>query len=68
MKLMLARLWLDWEQHEGHPLALVEKLVDARCYQGSAYEVSGWSDPGRSAGWKRDAADFYQQHDFPKHI
>jgi hypothetical protein len=68
MKLMLARISLDWEQHWGHPLALVETFVDPRFYQGTAYKVSGWSHLGRSAGWKRDAADFYQSHDFPKQI
>lgn len=68
MKLMLARLSLDWEQHWGHPLALVETFVDPRFYQGTAYKVSGWSHLGRSAGWKRDADDFYQAHDFPKQV
>ena len=68
MKLMLARLSLDWEQHWSHPLALVGTFVDARFYHGSAHKVSGWSHLGRSAGSKRDATDFYPQHHFPKPI
>ncbi len=68
MKLMLGRLSQDWLAHWGHPLALVETFVDPQLYQGTAYKVSGWSHLGRTAGWKRDAADFYLQHDAPKQI
>ena len=68
MKLMLARLAQDWNQRWGHPIVLVETFVDPQLYQGTAYKVSGWSHLGRTAGWKRDAADFYQKHDAPKQI
>jgi hypothetical protein len=68
MKLMLGQLSQDWETRWGHPLALVETFVDPRFYQGTAYKVSGWCHLGRTAGWKRDAADFYEQHDAPKQI
>jgi predicted transposase YbfD/YdcC len=30
--------------------------------------VSGWSHLGKSAGWKRDADDFYEKNDAPKQI
>jgi hypothetical protein len=68
MKLMLGRLSPDWQARWGHPLALVESFVDPQLYQGTAYKVSGWSHLGRTAGWKRDAADFYIKHDAPKQI
>lgn len=68
MKLMLAQISGDWLEHWQHPLALVETFVDPQLYQGTAYKVSGWSHLGRTAGWKRDAADFYLQHDRPKQI
>jgi hypothetical protein len=68
MKLMLARLSDDWLERWGHPLAMVETFVDPRWYQGTAYKVSGWCHLGQTAGWKRDAEDFYQKHDAPKHI
>jgi hypothetical protein len=32
------------------------------------YRVSGWSQLGQTSGWKRCAADFYEQHDQPKQI
>ena len=68
MKLMLGRLSQDWLERWGHPIALVESFVDPQLYQGTAYKVSGWSHLGRTAGWKRDAADFYIKHDTPKQI
>lgn len=68
MKLMLGRLSADWLAHWGHPLAMVETFVDPQLYQGTAYKVSGWSHLGKTAGWKRDAADFYTRHHAPKQI
>lgn len=68
MKLMLERLSSDWQNRWGHPLALVETFVDPRFYTGTAYKVSGWSHLGKSAGWKRDANDFYEKNDAPKQI
>ena len=68
MKLMLGQLSQDWEKRWGHPIVLVETFVDPRFYQGTAYKVSGWSRLGRTAGWKRDADDFYEKNDAPKQI
>jgi hypothetical protein len=68
MKLMLERLSQDWQERWAHPLALVETFVDPRFYQGTAYKVSGWSHLGKSAGWKREADDFYEKNDAPKQI
>jgi hypothetical protein len=68
MKLMLGRLSQDWLERWQHPVVLAETFVDPQRYQGTAYKVSGWSHLGRTAGWKRDAADFYQKHDAPKQI
>jgi len=68
MKLMLARLSVDWQARWGHPLALAESFVDPQRYRGTAYKVSGWSKLGHTAGWQRSAEDFYQKHDRPKQI
>ena len=68
MKRMLGQLSADWQEQWGHPLAIVETFVDPQLYQGTAYKVSGWSHLGKTAGWKRDAADFYTKHDAPKQI
>jgi hypothetical protein len=68
MKLLLAQLSPDWQRRWGHPIAVVETFVDPRYYQGTAYKVSGWCHLGKTAGWKRDADDFYQKNDAPKQI
>jgi hypothetical protein len=68
MKLMLERLSQDWQERWDHPIALVETFVDPRYYTGTAYRISGWSHLGKSAGWKRDADDFYEKNDAPKQI
>ena len=68
MKLMLQRLSEDWQQRWAHPIAVVETFVDPRFYTGTAYKVSGWSHLGKTAGWKRDADDFYEKNDAPKQI
>ena len=68
MKGLIQRLSEDWEQSWGHPLALAETFVDPHLYQGTAYKASGWTRLGQTAGWKRDADDFYQKHDRPKQI
>lgn len=68
MKLMLARLSDDWLQRWKHPLAMVESFVDPQYFQGTAYKVSGWSHLGKTAGWKRDADDFYLKHGSSKQV
>jgi Domain of unknown function (DUF4338)/DDE_Tnp_1-associated/Transposase DDE domain len=68
MKLMLGRLSTEWQERWGHPIALVETFVDPRYYTGTAYKVSGWSHLGKTAGWKREADDFYEKNDAPKQI
>jgi hypothetical protein len=68
MKLMLGRLSQDWQQRWGHPIAVVETFVDPRYYTGTAYKVSGWCHLGKTAGWKRDADDFYEKNEAPKQI
>ena len=68
MKLMLGQLSPDWQERWGHPIALVETFVDPRYYTGTAYKVSGWCHLGKTAGWKRDADDFYEKNDAPKQI
>jgi hypothetical protein len=68
MKLMLGRLSEDWQRVWRHPVALAETFVDPQLYQGTVYKVSGWIHLGQTAGWKRDAEDFYQKHDRSKQI
>lgn len=68
MKLMVEQLSADWQAQWGHPIVLVESFVDPQQFRGTAYKASGWIELGLTAGWKRDAADFYLPHHAPKQI
>ena len=63
-----ARLSADWLAAYGHPILVVESFVDAQLFRGTAYKAAGWQLLGRSAGFKRVAADFYEAHDQPKQL
>lgn len=68
LKLCLGRLSADWQSAWGHPVVLVESFVDAQLFRGTAYKVSGWVNPGATAGFARHAADYYVAHERPKQL
>jgi predicted transposase YbfD/YdcC len=68
MKLCLARLSRDWQAAWQHPVVLAESFVDPELFRGTAYKVSGWINPGATAGFARHAADYYVAHDRPKQL
>lgn len=68
MGMNLARLSQDWQQVYGHPIVLAESFVDRQLVRGTAYKASGWQAVGQSAGFKRVAEDFYEEHDRPKQL
>jgi hypothetical protein len=68
LKLCLARLGRDWQSVWQHPVVLAESFVDPQRFRGTAYKVSGWVNPGATAGFARHAADYYVAHDQPKQL
>lgn len=68
LKLCLARLSGDWQAVWLHPVVLAESFVDPQLFRGTAYKVSGWVNPGATAGFARHAADYYVAHDRPKQL
>jgi hypothetical protein len=72
MKIMLGGLSEDWQLRWGHPLALVETFVDPQFFRGTAYQVSGWSKLGATAGFGRngdaEGQDYYVEHGQPKQL
>jgi hypothetical protein len=70
MKAMLARLSADWQDRWHHPLALVETFVDPQHFRGTAYQASGWTKLGVTAGWGRtgEGQDYYLAHGCPKQL
>ena len=63
---MLRRLSADWLEQWGHPVFAVESFVDESQYPGTAYKACGFRGLGQSAGFSRNAQDFYTFHGKPK--
>lgn len=68
LSLNLKRLSDDWQQHHGHPIALVETFVDPERFEGTCYRAANWIHIGVTKGFGRSRIDFYQLHDQPKAI
>jgi hypothetical protein len=66
--LALRRLPGDWKQRWGHEVLIVESFVDEGRYKGTCYRACGFAAVGASAGFSRDARDYYTAHDQPKQL
>lgn len=66
--LCCARLSADWLAVHGHPIVAVESFVDGQITFGTTYKASGWKLLGPTAGFGRQAQDFYERHDRPKQL
>ncbi|MCZ7639770.1 MAG: DUF4338 domain-containing protein [Verrucomicrobia bacterium] len=66
--LCCARLAADWRAVHGHPIVAVESFVDRQITYGTTYKASGWTLLGPTAGFGRQAQDFYERHDRPKQL
>ena len=66
--LVLKRLAADWQQHYGHPVAVIETFVDPAQFCGTVYTASGWTELGQTDGWGRCRRDYYVKHDRPKRL
>jgi hypothetical protein len=66
--LCCARLSGDWLAVHGHPIVAAESFVDYQITFGTTYKASGWKLLGPTAGFGRQAQDFYERHDRPKQL
>ena len=48
------RLCRDWQQHYGHPIALLETFVDRRRFRGTCYRAANWIPVGETSGRSRN--------------
>ena len=48
------RLCRDWQQHYGHPIALLETFVDRRRFRGTCYRAANWISVGETSGRSRN--------------
>ena len=68
LALCLKRLNADWQEHWGHPVALVESYVDESQYRGTCYRACGFEAVGLTAGYGRSSRDYYLEHGQPKQL
>src|SRR5206468_1953520 len=68
LALCLKRLNTDWQEHWGHPVALVESYVDESQYRGTCYRACGFQAAGLTAGYGRSSRDYYEEHGQPKQL
>jgi hypothetical protein len=67
LTLNLQRLSQDWERYYGHPIPLVETLVDAARLRGTCYLASGWQMPDPTRGFAKRGS-CYAAHGQPKGV
>jgi len=68
LSLATQRLSTDWQERYGHPVLLVETFVDPEKYSGTIYSASGWSELGKTDGFKRVERGYYTAHGKPKRL
>jgi len=68
LKLTCARLPLDWQEHFGYPVQVVETFVDPQRFRGTCYKAAGWEQLGPTQGYERDWQDFYTDTKHPKQL
>ncbi len=68
MGLCLKRLSADWEERYAHPVLVVESFVDGQLFRGTSYQVTGWTQLGKTGGYARHCQDYYVKHNRPKQL
>lgn len=58
LSLLARQVARDWPERYGHPLLLLETFVDPACFKGTCYRAAGWTEIGRSAGYRRVAGGY----------
>lgn len=62
------RLPDDWHRRFGFTPVLVETFVDPVHFRGVCYKAAGWTQVGRTRGFRRDRREFYREDSTPKDI
>jgi len=62
------RLSDDWQRRFGFAPALAETFVDPVQFRGTCYKAAGWTEVGRTRGFRRDGREFYREDSTPKDI
>ena len=62
LALALRRVARDWQESWGVRPLVVESFVDETRYRGTCYRACGFEQVGASAGFSRNARDYYTEH------
>lgn len=57
-----------YEERFGYRPVLAETFTDPGQFEGTCYKASNWEPIGATAGYRRNAADFYVHHGQPKQL
>jgi hypothetical protein len=57
-----------WAAAHGYRPLLAETFTDLEAFEGTCYKAAGWVPVGKTRGFARHRADFYQRHDRPKKL
>lgn len=68
LRLTLDRLSDGWKDRYGHPVVLVETLVDPKPFCGTVYTANGWQELGLTDGLGRVRRDSCVEHHKPKRL
>ena len=58
----------DWQARFGHPLLLLETLVDPRRFHGGVYRAANWLELGLTQGYRRTRVGYSAEADAPKRV
>ena len=62
------RVVADGQARFGHPLLLLETLVDPRRFHGGVYRAANWLELGLTHGYRRTRAGYSAEADAPKRV
>lgn len=68
LSLCTRRLEQDWLACFGYSVVMVETFVDPIQFRGTCYEAAGWTQVGKTRGFRRDGREFYCEDSTPKTI
>jgi len=68
LRTVWAQLSSDWQAAYGHPVLVVETVVDPALFCGTGYTANGWEELGPTDGSGRHRRDYCVRHDKPKRL
>jgi hypothetical protein len=57
-----------WRKHFGYAPLLAETFTDPEAHAGTCYRAAGWTPCGFTAGFSRDAQDYFVDNEHPKKL